>query len=91
MLSLSTLRHVPTVLRRVARTALLSAAIALAATSAQAVTVFVDGPNPAASDLNIGTELQPFLTINGAMVRNICTERMSLLAREISCPDWTRS
>ena len=29
--------------------------------------------------------------IIGANVRYICTERMSELAREISCPDWTRS
>ncbi len=27
----------------------------------------------------------------GMKVRNICTERMSLLAREMSCPDCTRS
>jgi hypothetical protein len=30
-------------------------------------------------------------TISGANVRNICTERMSELAREMSCPDCTRS
>ena len=29
--------------------------------------------------------------IMGANVRYICTERMSELAREISCPDCTRS
>ena len=29
--------------------------------------------------------------MSGANVRNIWTERMSLFAREISCPDWTLS
>jgi hypothetical protein len=53
-----------------ARPAILSAALVLIAVSAQAQTVYVDGSNPAASDLNIGTELQPFKTITGAMGPN---------------------
>jgi len=67
---LSSLQHVSTMLRRLARTAILPAALVLVAASAQAQTVYVDGSNPAASDLNIGTELQPFKTINGAMGPN---------------------
>jgi len=70
MRSLSPLRTVSPVLRRFARTAVLALVLAAAAASAEAQTVYVDGPNPAASDLNVGTELQPFKTINGAMGPN---------------------
>ncbi len=31
------------------------------------------------------------IEMSGAKVRNICTERMSELAREITCPDCVRS
>jgi hypothetical protein len=51
---LSAFRHIPTMLRRKARPAILLAALVLIAASAQAQTVYVDGSNPAASDLNIG-------------------------------------
>ena len=37
------------------------------------------------------TAMEHWTMINGAKVRYICTERMSELAREISCPDCTRS
>ena len=37
------------------------------------------------------TKLTRLSEINGANVRNICTERMSELAREISWPACTRS
>ena len=37
------------------------------------------------------TAMEHCTRIIGAKVRYICTERMSELAREISCPDCTRS
>ena len=37
------------------------------------------------------TPMQHWTTMSGANVEYICTLRMSLLARLISWPDWTRS
>ena len=70
MLRTLSLRHVPTVLQRTLRTASLTAVLAVAASLAEAQTVYVDGPNPLALDTNIGTEAQPFKTIAGALVLN---------------------
>ena len=70
MLHTLSLRHVPTVLRRTLRTASLTAVLAVAASIAEAQTVYVDGPNPLALDTNVGTEAQPFKTIAGALVSN---------------------
>jgi parallel beta-helix repeat protein len=65
------LEHARAALRRTLRTVLVTAALAVAASIASAqTTVYVDRTNPAANDANIGTELQPYLTINGAMAAN---------------------
>ena len=37
------------------------------------------------------TKLSSDIAMSGAKARNICTERMSELAREMSWPDCTRS
>ena len=37
------------------------------------------------------TPMHAWTMIRGAKTEYICTLRMSLLARLISCPDWTRS
>ena len=37
------------------------------------------------------TKLRRLSATSGAKVRNICTDRMSEFAREMSCPDCTRS
>ncbi len=47
---------------------------------------FTESMKPMAS-VNVSVVIE----ISGANVRNICTERMSEFAREITCPDWVRS